>query len=146
MPILYKDIVDALVETELRPSTWPWQYVTIWAVLRLLQGGGTGSSGLLNNWRSLLWIRVQQYTTLEIQTNLLAHVHNLSLRYTIPIHFLKYYCRFWNLPICWSSSLHIRVPRFSFGMTIVISMILLGQKFFCSNCWSADKSPKTSNI
>ena len=81
VPILYKDIVDALVETELRPSTWPWQYVTIWAVLRLLQGGGTGSSGLLNNWRSLLWIRVQQYTTLEIQTNLLAHVHNLSLRY-----------------------------------------------------------------
>lgn len=81
VPILYKDIVDALVETELRPSTWPWQYVTIWAVLRLLQGGGTGSSGLLNNWRSLLWIRVQQYTTLEIQTNLLAHVHNLSLRW-----------------------------------------------------------------
>ena len=89
VPILYKDIVDALVETELRPSTWPWQYVTIWAVLRLLQGGGTGSSGLLNNWRSLLWIRVQQYTTLEIQTNLLAHVHNLSLRYALLFTYLK---------------------------------------------------------
>ncbi len=25
--------------------------------------------------------------------------------------------RFWNLPICWSSSLRNRDPRFSFGMT-----------------------------
>jgi len=81
VPILYKDIVDALVETEIRPSTWPLEFVIYWAVLRLLQGGGAGSSGLLNNWRSLLWIRVQQYTTMEIQTNLLSHVHNLSLRW-----------------------------------------------------------------
>ncbi len=29
--------------------------------------------------------------------------------------------RFWNLPICWSSSLHNRVLRFSFDTTRVIS-------------------------
>ena len=37
VPILYKDIVDALVETEIRPSTWPLEFVIYWAVLRLLQ-------------------------------------------------------------------------------------------------------------
>ena len=33
--------------------------------------------------RSFLWIRVQQFTTLEIQIGLFAHLHNLSLRYEI---------------------------------------------------------------
>lgn len=37
--------------------------------------------GLLNNLRSFLWIRIQQYTTREIEVELFAHLHSLSLRW-----------------------------------------------------------------
>jgi len=37
--------------------------------------------GLLNNLRSFLWIKVQQYTTREIEVELFRHLHNLSLRW-----------------------------------------------------------------
>lgn len=37
--------------------------------------------GVLNNLRSFLWIRIQQYTTREIELELFAHLHNLSLRW-----------------------------------------------------------------
>lgn len=46
-----------------------------------MQGGGTGSMGLLNNLRSFLWIRIQQYTTREIEVELFRHLHSLSLRW-----------------------------------------------------------------
>jgi len=34
---------------------------------KFLQGGGTGGMGLLNNLRSYLWIKIQQYTTREVE-------------------------------------------------------------------------------
>lgn len=37
--------------------------------------------GLLNNLRSFLWIRIQQYTTREIEVELFRHLHSLSLRW-----------------------------------------------------------------
>lgn len=37
--------------------------------------------GLLNNLRSFLWIRIQQYTTREIELELFAHLHSLSLKW-----------------------------------------------------------------
>lgn len=37
--------------------------------------------GLLNNLRSFLWIRIQQYTTREIEVELFRHLHDLSLRW-----------------------------------------------------------------
>ena len=80
VPIFYKKIIDKLAETGANPSDWPWDMVSIWLGLKLLQGSGTGGQGLLNNWRSLLWIKVQQFTTLEIQIGLFSHIHNLSLR------------------------------------------------------------------
>lgn len=46
-----------------------------------MQGGGTGSMGFLNNLRSFLWIRIQQFTTREIEVQLFAHLHSLSLRW-----------------------------------------------------------------
>lgn len=46
-----------------------------------MQGGGTGSMGLLNNLRSFLWIPIQQYTTREIEVELFRHLHSLSLRW-----------------------------------------------------------------
>jgi len=81
VPIYNKIIIDRLADPGLNTSNWPWREITIWVGLKLLQGGGTGGQGLLNNWRSLLWIKVQQFTSLEIQTSLLAHVHDLSLRW-----------------------------------------------------------------
>ncbi|KAH0821739.1 hypothetical protein GEV33_001052 [Tenebrio molitor] len=37
--------------------------------------------GLLNNLRSFLWIRIQQYTTREVEVELFRHLHSLSLRW-----------------------------------------------------------------
>jgi len=78
VPIYYKKIVNSF--TNLDSKTWPWVQVLLWVFLKLLQGGGMGQ-GLLNNARSFLWIRVQQFTTLEIQVGLFKHLHSLSLRW-----------------------------------------------------------------
>ena len=77
VPIFYKRIVDNLTDPG---RGWPWSEVALWLGLKLLQGGGMGQ-GLLNNLRSLLWIRVQQFTTMEIQVGLFSHLHSLSLRW-----------------------------------------------------------------
>ena len=77
VPLYYKNVVDSLSSSQ---PVWPWKEVTIWIVLKLLQGGGMGQ-GLLNNARSLLWIKVQQFTTREIQVGLFKHLHGLSLRW-----------------------------------------------------------------
>ena len=37
--------------------------------------------GLLNNLRSFLWIKIQQYTTRTIEVELFRHLHSLSLRW-----------------------------------------------------------------
>ena len=37
--------------------------------------------GLLNNLRSFIWIKVQQYTSRSVQTELFEHLHDLSLRW-----------------------------------------------------------------
>lgn len=58
-----------------------WDWILIYVTFKFLQGGGTGSMGLLNNLRSFLWIRIQQYTTREIEVELFAHLHSLSLRW-----------------------------------------------------------------
>lgn len=58
-----------------------WDSILIYVGIKFLQGGGTGSMGLLNNLRSFLWIRIQQFTTREIEVELFAHLHSLSLRW-----------------------------------------------------------------
>ena len=82
VPIYYKKIVDALSESglQLELAVWPWSQVVVWVVLKALQGGGMGQ-GLLNNARSLLWIKIQQFITRETQVGLFQHLHNLSLRW-----------------------------------------------------------------
>ena len=64
VPILSKSIVD-----QLRVEIFAWQLILLFVGLKTLQGGGTGSQGLLNGLRSFLWIRVQQFTTREIQVS-----------------------------------------------------------------------------
>lgn len=78
VPIYYKHIVD-----ELTNGTGTWtsivELILVFTGLRLLQG--SFSSGLLNNMRSYLWIRVQQYTNKHVQLRLFEHLHSLSLRW-----------------------------------------------------------------
>lgn len=44
-----------------------WDWILIYVAFKFLQGGGTGGMGLLNNLRTFLWIRIQQYTTREVE-------------------------------------------------------------------------------
>lgn len=62
-------------------SVFRYDWVLYYVAMKFLQGGGTGTMGLLNNLRSYLWIRIQQYTYREIEVELFRHLHNLSLRW-----------------------------------------------------------------
>ncbi|KAK7590115.1 hypothetical protein V9T40_001728 [Parthenolecanium corni] len=77
-PIYSKLIVNSM--TGDKPD-FRWDYVLIFVGVKFLQGGGTGSMGLLNNLRSFLWIKVQQYTTREVKLELFRHLHSLSLKW-----------------------------------------------------------------
>ena len=67
---------------ELAGHVFCWDLILLFVGLKLLQGGaGFGSGGLLNMFRSFLWIRVSQYTKREIQVGLFTHLHGLSLRW-----------------------------------------------------------------
>ncbi|XP_049781769.1 ATP-binding cassette sub-family B member 6 [Schistocerca cancellata] len=78
VPIYSKLIVDSMAD---EPVVFRWDYILTYVAFKFLQGGGTGGMGLLNNLRSFLWIRVQQYTTREIEVELFRHLHSLSLRW-----------------------------------------------------------------
>jgi len=81
VPIYHKIIVDALSEESIQQEkSWPWVEVLVWVLLKALQGGGIGT-GVLGNLRTYLWIRVQQFTALEIQVGLFRHIHQLSLKW-----------------------------------------------------------------
>ena len=62
------------------PTTFPWQLITVWSVLRLLQGAGMNAS-ILNSIANALWLSAQQYSSREIQMALFAHLHSLSLKW-----------------------------------------------------------------
>ncbi|PSN53264.1 ATP-binding cassette sub-family B member 6 [Blattella germanica] len=78
VPIFSKKIVDSM--TEVHPK-FRWDLVLIFVLFKFLQGGGTGGMGLLNNLRTFLWIKIQQYTTREVEIELFKHLHGLSLRW-----------------------------------------------------------------
>ncbi|KAL2775133.1 ATP-binding cassette sub-family B member 6 isoform 2 [Daubentonia madagascariensis] len=79
VPIFYRDIVNLL--TEKAPwSSLAWT-VTTYVFLKFLQGGGTGSTGFVSNLRTFLWIRVQQFTSRQVELRLFSHLHELSLRW-----------------------------------------------------------------
>ncbi|CAF0928654.1 unnamed protein product [Didymodactylos carnosus] len=63
------------------PQTWPWKLVTILMVLRFLQGAGLFGSGALGILRTLLWVKVEQYTTRTLKLRVFSHLHNLSLKW-----------------------------------------------------------------
>lgn len=76
VPVYHKLIVD-----QLALAKFCWDLVLIYVGFKFLQGGGTGGMGVLNNLRAFLWIRVQQYTTREVEVELFSHLHGLSLRW-----------------------------------------------------------------
>ncbi|XP_075977677.1 ABC transporter ATP-binding protein/permease Hmt-1 isoform X2 [Anticarsia gemmatalis] len=76
VPIYSKLIVNSLTDT---PLQFRWDLVVVYVFFKFLQGGGTGGMGFLNNLRSFLWIKVQQYTTRELQLELFKHLHGLPL-------------------------------------------------------------------
>uniref|UniRef100_A0A663F911 ATP-binding cassette sub-family B member 6 n=1 Tax=Aquila chrysaetos chrysaetos TaxID=223781 RepID=A0A663F911_AQUCH len=79
VPIYYKNIVNEL--TEGAPwHTLAWT-VCIYVGLKFLQGGGAGSTGFVSNLRTFLWVWVQQFTNRQVQVQLFAHLHGLSLRW-----------------------------------------------------------------
>ncbi|KAK5890067.1 hypothetical protein CesoFtcFv8_013634 [Champsocephalus esox] len=55
--------------------------VSIYTLLKFLQGGGAGTSGFISNLRQFLWIRVQQFTSRGVQVCLFSQLHGLSLRW-----------------------------------------------------------------
>ncbi|TNN15939.1 ATP-binding cassette sub-family B member 6 [Schistosoma japonicum] len=107
-PILYKDIVNSLSVVDnstrlvsfaqnlvLRPSPYAifnavsghsgliyrWDYVLLFALLRLLQGLGGLGAGLISALRSQLWIAVDQFSTRGLSVMLFKHIQRLSLRW-----------------------------------------------------------------
>uniref|UniRef100_A0A8C6Z572 ATP-binding cassette sub-family B member 6 n=1 Tax=Nothoprocta perdicaria TaxID=30464 RepID=A0A8C6Z572_NOTPE len=79
VPIYYKNIVNELT------GGAPWHTlawtVCIYVALKFLQGGGAGATGFLSNLRTFLWVWVQQFTNRQVQVQLFAHLHGLSLRW-----------------------------------------------------------------
>ncbi|KAG8289791.1 ATP-binding cassette sub- B member 6, mitochondrial [Homalodisca vitripennis] len=78
VPIYNKLIVDSMTTT---PLYFRWDLIVTYVGFKFLQGGGTGGMGALNNLRSFLWVRIQQYTTREVEVTLFRHLHGLSLRW-----------------------------------------------------------------
>lgn len=79
VPLYNKKIVNYLTDTS--NTEEPWRMILLYTLFSFLQGGGIGSMGVLNNLRSFLWIKVQQYTSRSVQTDLFEHLHHLSLRW-----------------------------------------------------------------
>ncbi|CAG9833371.1 unnamed protein product [Diabrotica balteata] len=80
VPIYQKLIVDSM-QGSVEKMVFRWDWVVLYVGLKFLQGGGTGGMGLLNNLRSFLWLKVQQYTTREVEVELFRHLHSLSLKW-----------------------------------------------------------------
>ncbi|KAK0175312.1 hypothetical protein PV327_009070 [Microctonus hyperodae] len=78
VPIYNKLIVNSMIDEH---KDFRWDLIVIYVFFKFLQGGGTGGMGVLNNLRSFLWIRIQQYTTREVEVELFRHLHSLSLRW-----------------------------------------------------------------
>ncbi|KAK6165564.1 hypothetical protein SNE40_022470 [Patella caerulea] len=88
VPIYSKNIINSLTTTQSSTEApadlslvFRYDFILIYVFLLFLKGGGTGATGLLNNIRSLLWIRVQQFTTRRIELKLFTHLHSLSLKW-----------------------------------------------------------------
>jgi hypothetical protein len=49
VPLYYKKIVDGLASGVVDSSHWPWQDISVWFLLKILQGGGQGKNLMRSN-------------------------------------------------------------------------------------------------
>ncbi|KAI1721234.1 ABC transporter domain-containing protein [Ditylenchus destructor] len=77
VPLYSKWIVDALAG----PNPFRYDLILTASFLKFLQGSGAAGGGFLNTLRSFLWIRIQQYTTIEIEVDMFKYLHQLSLKW-----------------------------------------------------------------
>ncbi|XP_042907782.1 ATP-binding cassette sub-family B member 6 isoform X1 [Parasteatoda tepidariorum] len=78
VPQYNKYIINSLT-VDRSIMTFRWDYICIYVAFWFLQG--QGSNSFMNNIRSFLWIRVQQYTVKEVEVNMYNHLHSLSLNW-----------------------------------------------------------------
>jgi ATP-binding cassette subfamily B (MDR/TAP) protein 6 len=76
LPLAYKGIIDSLTGSGQLP--FPWHRILLFVFLRMLQGG---SSGILSNLESLLWIKPSQYSSRTINVAMIQHLLNLSMEW-----------------------------------------------------------------
>ncbi|CAD5222946.1 unnamed protein product [Bursaphelenchus xylophilus] len=79
VPLYSKWIVDALTGENRR---FCWDLIGIASILKYLQGNGA-MGGFLNTIRSILWLSVQQYTTMTIETEVYRHLLHLPYSWHI---------------------------------------------------------------
>lgn len=72
---------------DIQHMVFHWDWIVIYVAFKFLQGGGTGGMGLLNNLRSFLWIRIQQYTTREVEVNMKSKCGNQKKLYILDFFF-----------------------------------------------------------
>lgn len=77
-PVFSKLIINSM---SIEPISFRLDYILLFVGSKFLQGGGIGGMGLLNNLRTFIYIRVQQYSTREVKVELFRHLHSLSLRW-----------------------------------------------------------------
>ena len=66
--------VDSLAASPDGFIAFRWDLVLIYVTIKFLQGGGMGGVGFFNNFRTFLWITVQQYTTRETEVNFISPI------------------------------------------------------------------------
>eukprot|EP00045_Choanoeca_perplexa_P014134 m.164461 g.164461 ORF g.164461 m.164461 type:complete len:874 (-) comp16580_c0_seq4:876-3497(-) len=91
VPLTYKHVIDVLTPNDSNNKgvddttggqvPFPVMAILVYVGLRFLSGGGAGGMGLLNNFRSYLWIAVTQYTSRISRMDVFRHLHALSLRW-----------------------------------------------------------------
>ncbi|KAG8533737.1 uncharacterized protein KY384_001478 [Bacidia gigantensis] len=75
VPYQVGKVVDLLGAEDWHHPNIPWLQILLLIVLRFSQG----SSGIVTNIRTALWIPINQYSYRELSVAIFEHVHNLSL-------------------------------------------------------------------
>ncbi|KAI6240107.1 B member 6, ATP-binding cassette sub family [Aphelenchoides fujianensis] len=124
VPLYGKWIVDALSGSSTE-RYFCWDLILIATILKFLQGGGA-MGGFLNTIRTLLWLQVQQFTTLSIDGDVFKHLHSLPLKW----HLSRKSGELMKIIDRGTSSVNDFLNYLDIGPTLVD--IAVGIIFFCS--------------
>ncbi|KAI3413803.1 hypothetical protein GPALN_011284 [Globodera pallida] len=139
IPLYSKWIVDALSGPN---PYFCYKLILVATTLKFLQGSGGKSEqlkkgafkaksqgGLLNTARTFIWLPIQQYTTIEIEVDMLNHLHNLSLRW----HLSRKTGEILRVMDKGTNSINTLLNYVLFSVLPAILDILLAAAFFFSN-------------